>query len=455
MNRFIPKSLRFRLLFASAVVLPLIVVLAVLTLQRAYLKSQETAEAAQAQLQVYLLLGIVEFSQGQIQLPDIVPEPGFVQPGSGNYAIISDEANNIIWLSRSSSLLNEQLIDRAASQVIPLGETQFQYFKNDGLYLFQYPFIWDAAETERRFMVSVYRSDRIIKNRVSSFSRQLWGAFIVIVFLALIMQSVILYWGLKPLKILAKDLMAIEKGDARQLAGEYPKEVQPVTDNLNKVLFSERQQRERYRNTLADLAHSLKSPLAVIRGAAGEKISEADYRQLIEEQTQRMNQIVQYQLYRAVNQNSVSSSNPVGIKPIVERVAKVLEKVYVEKKVSIRNAVDDSAHFWGDERDLMELLGNLMDNACKYGKDEVWVNSCVTGTLLYISIEDNGKGVPVSESQAILERGKRADTSISGQGIGLAVVVDILSSYDGALEVSRSDRLQGACFTMALPLNHL
>lgn len=452
MRRFLPRSLKSRLFLASLVVLPLIIVAAVVILQRAHYDSLVASERSQAQLQVYMLLGFAELDAGELTLPEMLPEPSFSQPGSGAYAFISNERKQLLWQSDSSALLPAEQTALVLDSVPTPGDVLFHYLSDSNLYMLQYPIIWEGSGEERFFMISVLRSDERLREQMRAFSARLWGSLLGVLVLALSMQYLILRWGLRPLGRLAADLRHIEKGESDSLSGSYPREVQPVTENLNQLILTERQQRERYRNTLADLAHSLKTPLAVITGASSESLSPDAYRKLVEEQSQRMNQIVQYQLSRAVKSKGGLAAKPVLVKPLVQRVADVLNKVYADKLIQIDNRVEETAQFYGDERDLMELLGNVMENACKYGTAYVQITSCRARNGLLLMVEDDGPGVLPTQSKVILERGQRIDSSISGQGIGLAVVVDILSSYGGALEVDSSPELKGARFRMLLPM---
>lgn len=451
-RRYLPRSLKSRLFLASLVILPFILIIAVVILQRAHYDSLVASERSQAQLQVYLLLGLAELDEKGLTIPSMLPEPALTQPGSGVYAFINNDQGEILWQSGSASLLPTSLAIFTLQSFPEPGQVFFRYLKEEGLYMMQYPVIWVDGSEERLFNISVLRTDERLREQMRAFSTRLWGSLLGVLILALTMQYIILRWGLRPLHRLANDLRRIEMGESERLTGSYPKEVQPVTDNLNQLILTERQQRERYRNTLADLAHSLKTPLAVINGASNENLSAEAYQRLVEEQTQRMNQIVQYQLSRAVKSKGGLAAKPVNVRPIVHRLASVLTKVYTEKMIVIENQVAEDALFYGDERDLMELIGNLMENACKYGEKRVRVSSYPTRNGILLFVEDDGQGVMPNQAKVILERGQRIDTSTSGQGIGLAVVVDILSSYGGALEVDSSPTLQGARFRMMLPI---
>jgi two-component system sensor histidine kinase PhoQ len=164
-----------------------------------------------------------------------------------------------------------------------------------------------------------------------------------------------------------------------------------------------------------------------------------------------MNQIVSYQLQRAVQSNQSSAlARQVLVKPVVEKVLDALAKVYRDKSVSVATQLDSKALFHGDERDLLEVLGNVLDNAFKYGRGKVRIGTDSESAEfkgLEIVIEDNGYGISEQKQEFVLQRGARADTLVQGQGIGLAVVTDIVSSYDGTILVGSSE-LRGAKITM-------
>lgn len=447
----LPRSLKARLFWASVVLLPIVTVFAGAALQRAFHNSLKASEASQGRLHVYLLLGEAQLRNGRLWLPDSVQEPRFSQVQSGLYATVHSRAGELLWRSPSAELLPETLMNQLPSANLEPGQTLFRHLQGEGLFLFQYPVAWESEGVERHFLVSVMHSDDSVDREIQAFATQLWGWLGGVYILALLMQFLIMRWGLKPLDNLAEDLSSIEQGQADKLKGTYPLEVQAVTDNLNRLIESERRQRERYRNTLGDLAHSLKTPLAVMNGAADEQMDTERYRQLVSEQTARMNQIVQYQLSRAVKSPGAPLAAPVTIEPVVRRILSALGKVYADKAVEVRVELAPGLSFAGDEHDLMELLGNILENAFKYGRQQVRVKGGSGGSMLWIEVADDGPGVSKEMRQVILERGARLDSSAPGQGIGLSVAVDILSSYGGALEIRDSVDLPGAAFLIQLP----
>lgn len=270
-----------------------------------------------------------------------------------------------------------------------------------------------------------------------------------------------LYWGLTPLSKLALDLKSIENGDQEQLSGGYPLELKGLTENLNLLLQHEKRQHSRYRNTLANLAHSLKTPLAVLQGivdkdkysqpALGHHNNEnndysmqskQDDLSLLGQQVKRMNEIVQHQLQRAVQVGPQSMNKALPVLPITQRMTAIIQKVYFESVQTISVNIAANVVFKGDEGDLMEVLGNLMDNAGKYGNGQISISACnvtISEQLrCRITVEDNGTGIPKDLASDILQRGVRADQKHQGQGIGLAMVVDIVDQYQGRLNIEAS-----------------
>lgn len=452
LSSLLPRSLKARLFWASVVLLPVVTVFAGAALQRAFHNSLKASEASQARLHVYLLLGEAQLRDGRLWLPNSVQEPRFSQVQSGLYATVHSRGGELLWRSPSAELLPEDLMNRLPNTNLEPGQTLFQHLPAEGLFLFQYPVVWEGEGGERHFLMSVLHTDDSVDREIQAFATQLWGWLGGVYILALLMQYMIMRWGLKPLDSLAEDLSSIEQGQADKLKGTYPLEVQAVTDNLNRLIESERRQRERYRNTLGDLAHSLKTPLAVMQGAASEQMSAERYRQLVSEQTARMNQIVQYQLSRAVKSPGAPLAAPVAVEPVVRRILLALGKVYADKAVEVHTELDPDLSFAGDEHDLIELLGNVLENAFKYGRRQVRVKGWAENAMLWIEVADDGPGVNREMRQVILERGARLDSSAPGQGIGLSVAVDILSSYSGALEIRDSADLPGAAFLLQLPM---
>lgn len=434
------RSLWARLLLANLVVLPLFLGATGLYLERSFGLSLDSAARERLQIQVLTLLAEIEVEE-KISMPNELLESRFNLPNSGLIGLISNPSGDALWASSSALSFDYA---HAIGEVRELN-TGDQYFAIGGdYYHFAWAVLWQAESGgETALVFSILETTQPAAAQLASFRRSLFlwlgGAAIAL----LLGQLLILFWGLRPLQKLANDIAEIENGNKDSLTGPYPQEVHTLTTNLNSLLNSEHDRRERTRNTLADLAHSLKTPLSVIRSA---DTDDENYAGLVSEQADRMEQIVGYQLQRA----SGGSHNLLQLMPILpsaERLQDSLLKVYKDKSLTFDLDLPEDVRFRGDERDLMELLGNLMDNACKYGASRVRVSARFKNGSLTLCVEDDGPGL-VSEHRAeILARGVRADTSSPGQGIGLAVAADIAGAYGGTLEIGDS-KLGGASISV-------
>lgn len=449
-TRWLLRSLKVRLLLPSFILMPVVIGVTGYALQMHYQSILESGLEERMRMKVYLMMAGVERAEGGI---DVLLPPLLHSNVSQERFLLHDESGQPLWKSDEAPLnadLQPYFVDLSQ---LPAGETRFIYQASQQTYLYQYPVIWESDhQRAQRLVFSVIESDNQLRSAMMHYSVQLWGWLCVVMVLLLMLKMVITRWGLNPLLGLVKDLHSLEKGFSSRLTGHYPEEVRGVTDSLNHLLHSERNQRERYRNTLGDLAHSLKTPLAVIRGASSEDLSSEGYKHVVEEQVRRMDQIVQYQLARAVRSKNDNITHATPIAALIKRIASALMKVYREKGVEADLQLDESVLFGSDERDMMELMGNLLENAFKYSHSQVRVSLQREIDVIRLDIEDDGPGVSPDMRQVILQRGARVDTSAApGQGIGLTVAVDILSSYNGQLEVGESS-MGGARFRIILPI---
>tara|TARA_B100002003_G_scaffold251465_1_gene295203 strand:- start:288 stop:1640 length:1353 start_codon:yes stop_codon:yes gene_type:complete len=447
-----PYSLRARLLISATLVLMVFLGLMGFVLDRAFQKSAEQAVQEKLLIQIYGLLAVSDESDGEIYLPDQLQEPQFNSLGSGLYGLVIGVEGQELWQSPSALDLQIKPADTNSLHLdLKPGVQKFGRVQGNGedwLFFLSYKILWQGkGEQSTPYIFIVLENMQPFDKEIAGFRNSLWGWLLAVVVILVVVQAAIMSWGLKPLHNLADDLKAIEDGKEDYLRGEYPVEIDGVTRNLNLLLSSERQQREKYRTTLADLAHSLKTPLAILQGAPAENI-----RETIDEQIPRMNEIVSYQLQRAVTKSASLIRKSIEVKPVADKLVAAITRVYEEKSVEIESTIMD-CNFFGDERDLMELLGNVLDNACKYGNGRVKMavgNPGETTADLLIVVEDDGEGIAMADRDTVLLRGERLDTKMAGQGIGLAVVSEIVDRYSGEIEVDESI-LGGARVTIKLP----
>ncbi len=445
-----PRSLAARFFVASLLILPILMGASVYMLNLAFKRSLLAGIEERLATQALLVLAVTEVTENGLEMPATLPEPRLNQSNSGLYAYIYSDDFSKQWQSPSTLLLDESKLFFEKNPVIP-NSSQFisEYSSDVSLFKYNFDFAWEIDENdERLYRLTIFFDQAPFLAELNSYRNQLWRWLGLIGVLIVISQALILRWGLRPLKILAKDLKDVESGKATVLEGVYPNEIQAVTNNLNTVLNSERNQRERYRNTLDDLAHSLKTPLAVIQSS----LQQGSDKELVAEQVDRMNKIVGHQLKRAVIKHSNQLGEKINILVIASRIITTLQKVYKDKNITANVDVETGITFRADEQDLFELFGNIFENAFKYCKRQIQIHIFSNDSFLIIEVSDDGEGVPESKREMILQRGARADTAAKGQGIGLTVAIEIISSYQGSLSISEST-LGGATFTIQLPLN--
>lgn len=256
-------------------------------------------------------------------------------------------------------------------------------------------------------------------------------------------------WALSSLGRLQRELDAIGQKQQDKLGDHYETELQPLTESLNRLLDNERKQTRRYQHTMNDLAHSLKTRLALIQATMEDQSLSAQARMGLNEQIGLMDNIIQYHLRRAVAGRQLLGNSGIDPLPILQKILATMAKVYRHKRITITLDHDEQLSFRGEQDDLFELFGNLLDNAHKFAISQIRVNLHQIRGTLQIRIEDDGPGIASEFRHKVLQRGVRADNS-SGQGIGLAVCHEIIDSYNGSITIGDSP-LGGASFTLLLP----
>ncbi len=437
-------SLRSRMLAAASLVLLIFLGLMGAVLDSAFKSSAEQSVEDKLLLHVYGLLSVSDETDGDLMLAEELQEPRFNRMGSGLKGIVLNADADELWRSTSATDLTPDEI-KQLPQTLTAGAPVFGVLVDalgvQNFYL-GYQVLWQTSESEQTaYRYFVVEDMEPYEAEIGAFRNNLWSWLAGVVITLVLVQTAIIRWGLKHLERLADDLKAIEDGQREHLEGNYPKEIEGVTDNLNILLANEREQREKYRTTLADLAHRLKTPMAIIKGTAAGLSEKDTTRQSLDEQIARMDEIISYQLERAVIRSSKLVRKPIALRPLVQRLLLAIRKVYADKEIAINAEVAD-VRFSGDERDLMELLGNLLDNACKYGSSIVSleISECEAAVnekaSLQIVVEDDVSGI--SDKESALRRGARLDTHQAGQGIGLAVVAEIVARYSGTISIEES-----------------
>lgn len=438
------RSLRARLLLAATVVMSAFFLLTGAALEGAFRESVLQAQEDKLEGLVYVLLAATAFSEdGNLTISTANVPESLKQPASGLRAALFDDSGKPVWKSAS-------YVDVPPPRPVGVNEWDFERLEQPDVFALSYGIRWiNVQDDPQRYTLQVIEDTANFERQLAAYRRSLMAWLLLSGIGLIAAQAILLRWGTAPLKRLAGELAGVEGGSQSQIDGAYPTELQPLIAGLNAMIRNERNQQTRYRDALSDLAHSLKTPMAVMRGHAEDGSLPPDKRRLLCEQLELMQKISNVQLRKAAAAGRRTLSEPVPVEPMVKRLTAALAKVYADK--SLRFDVNDLAQLRlrVDAGDLYELLGNLLDNAARYGHGTVRLRIWREEASGIIRIEDDGPGFPANiEDQ--LRRGVRADSHQPGQGIGLAAVHALVKAYEGELELTRSE-LGGACVTAQLP----
>jgi len=424
-------SIRARLIGGGALVLLAFLAVAGVALQRAHADSVRAAHYARLQGTVYLLLAGAELdAAGALQMPAELAEPRLSLPGSGLYGSILNVAGKQAWQSASAVGLDLPFQRSAAVGEWRYEEVQAPAKGRGGAYLSaSYGVTWAGVP----LVLSVLESRAAFDRETGTFQRTLWGWLAGAGLLLLLSQTLLLQWGLAPLRRVSGEIARIERGEQAEVQGSYPDELAGLTGNLNTMIRQERARQTRYKEALSFLAHSLKTPLAVLRNALAQP---QELPATVEQQVTRMDHIVQHQLGRAGASGAARFVPYLALAPVAQRIRDSLSKVYAGKALQITVDCPADLRWRIDEGDAFELLGNLMDNASKWAAARVAVRLWHDGGALRLRIEDDGPGF--TDTQAILQLHVRMDEKVPGHGVGLAVVNDLVASHGGALDLGAS-----------------
>ena len=440
-------SLRARLILAASVVLSIFIVVAGLALENAFYKSAEQNLRENLRTQLNLLMAGAELdAQGDIDMPARLLDTKFGLPSSGLYGIIVDPQRKPVWKS-----LSTVGIRIPEAQFLPAGETAIRKLNLAGedYVALSYGVDWYTETGKRPLAFNIITELRPFNAQVRAYRRTLSSWLIGLALALLLTQLLMLMWVLQPLRTVRHELRAIDRGKQARITGRYPTELRLLTENINELIDHEHAQQSRYRNALADLAHSLKTPLAVLRGAIAELPATFSNKATLDEQIQRMDHIVAHQLQRAATAGKANVRQSLDLAPVVQQIIAALTKVYRDKGIEYTTVLPTPCPARIDAGDAMEVLGNLLDNASKWCRQQVTVSAQLQSRQLMICIEDDGAGVPAEKMAHILTRGGRIDEAVPGQGIGLSVAHDIIERYEGKLRIERSS-LGGAKFCFEL-----
>ncbi|WAH60064.1 ATP-binding protein [Pseudomonas silvicola] len=439
------RSLRVRLMAAAFILAVLFMIGLLPALQSTFsLALRESIEQRLAS-DATTLISAARVENGQLQMPDLLPDERFNLPDSRLLGYIYNREGDLVWRSRATteqSINYKPRYDGMGAQFAhirePNGEEYFVYDVEVKL----------LGGKSAAYSIVALQPVREYKLILSGLREKLSLGFGAALLALLVLLWAGLTWGLRALRQLSSELDEIESGKRDSLSETHPRELLRLTGSLNRLLSSEREQRGRYRDSLGDLAHSLKTPLAVLQGVSetiAQRPENIEQARILQSQIERMSQQIGYQLQRASLRKSGLVRHQVPLKPVLDSLCSTLEKVYRDKPVQVTYAIPENAQVPMEQGALLEMLGNLLENAYRLCLSEVKISLGYSGEALELSVEDDGLGVPPDQRARILQRGERLDRQNPGQGIGLAVVKDIIESYDALLILDDSP-LGGAAF---------
>jgi len=431
-----PPSLLFRLSLSALLAVLLAMALIGLSVDRAYRAAEQAALRERLESAVFAVLAGLEVDPGgRLAWEGAPADSRLTQPQSGLYAGVNSA--NDAWYSPSSIGIEIPVAQRA----MPRGSERFE--TPDGnlpWYVYRIGLGWETSGGDI-VDLSVWAAEAParIAQSLASFRGDLWRWLSLAAVVLLVAQMLLLFQPLQILRRVAGEVRDIEEGEREQISGRYPRELTPLTENLNALLKTERANVEQYHRALGDLAHSLKTPLAVLNSQldGGERIGKADLREAVAQMQAR----IRSELDRAARSGRRTMLPRLAVGPLAEPVVRSLRKLYPDVRFELR--LEPLLRANVAERDLMEILGNLLENAAKYGRSEVRMSletdaSSGRRSGLRIIVDDDGPGLDDARFGEMLKRGVRGDEIAEGQGLGLSIVQRIVESYHGEIRASAS-----------------
>ncbi len=435
-----PLSLRRRFFTNTTIVAVAVMTISMLIVDISYKKELEKSTREKLRLHIFTLLSVAQTQGRTLHVPDILHNPRFNTAGSGLWATVLDAAKAPLWRSLSIQQTPRDL---------RLGENtgDWRFGKstiNARQYLIAaYNVAWENNQRRYHYHFVVAEDESVLREATLRFRWWLFGGFFATTAALLLCQLIVLRLAFRPISHLEDEIALLEQGKQSTLSNDYPKELSGVTSNLNALIDKQYRQRRRYRASMADLAHSLKTPMAIINA----EMTNYAENKILRDATTRIDNNIEYQLRRAVISGHTLLSCGTPVREILNLVLEALRKIYRDNAISVNAELDETLLFFGDENDLMEVLGNLLDNAYKHARRRINVAAKQCAGSLTIMIEDDGKGLSDNDAVKIFARGERLDRRGGGQGLGLAVVFDIVTAYRGHIETAASS-LGGARFNI-------
>jgi len=423
------KSITSRLVAGTSLVLAVFVVLVALSVSWSVHQRAQTARFDRLQGLIYGILGATDINEdSRLSVNSLaLPDPRLNQPGSGLYAELIGKDGERLWQSASTASWLPDSLSR------PIGDWLFDTLEHSDkstLHRLQLSTAWEFDNgRELPFTVQVVDDADSLDRQLKRFDQTLWATLLASAIGLLILQFLVLRQSLKPLHAIGDEVASIERGERDSLSEEVPQELSALTSGLNALLRAERERHAQYRHLLDDLAHSLKTPLSVLHNLA--RPDQADSK-IIHEQANLMQGSIERHVQRANLRSPRYLAPAINVRPLAERMVSSLGKLYERPGIDFQLTLDPDFMVRMDEADLFEILGNVLENACKYGARQISISDLDGHRCL--TIDDDGPGFPDIKLEQLLQRGVRADSQTPGTGMGLAAAQQLMAAYGGRLE---------------------
>lgn len=390
-----------------------------------------------------LVPGISFDAQGFPVLDNDYVAPIYLRPGSGHYYQIHSNEFSLRSASLGNDAFDIKLEEQPHKTLIRTRGPEKQHL-----------LVW-VAHFERdghAFSIAIAEELSIQSSQINRFRLHFSVMTLILVALMLYVQRTLVRLSLAPLETMRKACRQLETGEIERLPDDVPVEVGPLVGEINRLVALMQQRLVRSRNAMGNLAHALKTPLAVLRQHTEQHAHKLEGESLDQTRTSlaMIQSIIDRELKRARIAGTASGGRICHLHKEIPDIIGLLQKVYAGKQLVFELMPGEDQVCFGDREDMLELLGNLLENAAKWAKQKIRITVTNQNGLL-LSVEDDGPGIDEVMQEAILQRGARLDESTSGHGLGLSIVKEIVDQYGGTLELSRSRTLGGLKARVFLP----
>ena len=437
------RSLRVRLMLGTLIWIGFALIATGFTLT-SFFKEHATRQF-QAMLEVHLNQLSASFEvndQGQPFIAASLSDPRFTQPLSGLYWQVSDQQYAAVL--RSRSLWDDALTLPHNLQT----DGQTHTLTTTALHGRSLRAVERRVKVpdhpDRAWYLVVAANADDLEHDIRDWVRML-SVFLVILFVSLSIAAIAqVRVGLAPLRSLQSALHRLRGGPLERLEGQYPQEVQPLIDDFNSVLDHSVQVVTRARAQTGDLAHAIKTPLTILANAAAREQHQpgptGDLARMVAEQVKILQHQVAWRLKHARTAATISMLQiRTPIEPVLEQLLRVMKRLHADRKIMFRSTIHSGdLIFRGETQDLQEILGNILDNACKWAKSSISIDVSTDHQTIRIVIDDDGPGLKIEQRVEVMKRGVRADEQVPGSGLGLSIAKDLIDLYGGVLILEQS-----------------